>query len=264
MMPSDITGGAGVGSYIASLESVTEELSSIVMEVSLIVLKRALDLGLITGDPSHLASEIAVSAAETLTSSRADYIPSNPIEADARESLLEWYKLETASPNFSFARHRVIPLSKGLHAIISVEDYEYLSQFRWHAKWSSTNKTYYVVRNVPIHEGRKGRISEMHREVLRASKGILVDHKNHHPIDNRRENLRFANESQNSQNRRNRSDNTSGYKGVSWHQTKNKWGAYISVRNKIKHLGYFDKAEDAYKARTKAAEELHGEFACGG
>ena len=37
-------------------------------------------------------------------------------------------------------------------------------------------------------------------------------------------------------------------KGYSWNNQKNKWGARIKINQKIIHLGFFDKEEDAHNA----------------
>lgn len=50
--------------------------------------------------------------------------------------------------------------------------------------------------------------------------------------------------------------NKSGYKGVSWMKSRQKWIAYIGFKGKQITLGYFDDKEDAIKAR-KAAEEKY-------
>jgi hypothetical protein len=47
--------------------------------------------------------------------------------------------------------------------------------------------------------------------------------------------------------------NTSGYVGVSWHSTANKWGARIRVEGRYKHLGLFDKPDEAHAAYLRAA-----------
>lgn len=51
-------------------------------------------------------------------------------------------------------------------------------------------------------------------------------------------------------------NNTSGHKGVYWKKDKEKWQAYIQVHGKRIHLGYFDKIDDAIKAREEG-EELY-------
>lgn len=47
-------------------------------------------------------------------------------------------------------------------------------------------------------------------------------------------------------------NNTSGVKGVSFYPRRDKWIADICVNNKKMRLGYFDKKEDAIKARINA------------
>lgn len=50
-------------------------------------------------------------------------------------------------------------------------------------------------------------------------------------------------------------NNTSGHKGVCWDKRREKWKAYITFRGERIYLGYFDKKQDAIKARLKAEEE---------
>lgn len=53
--------------------------------------------------------------------------------------------------------------------------------------------------------------------------------------------------------------NTSGYTGVYWSASTQKWRAQISFRRKKYYLGSFDKIEDAVAAR-KRGEEMHDDF----
>lgn len=84
-------------------------------------------------------------------------------------------------------------------------------------------------------------------------------------MDNTRDNLRIATESENASNlHRLLKNNTSGYRGVSFskrHKT-NPWMARIKKDGKLKHLGYFKNAEGATQAFDKAAKDLFGDF-CG-
>ncbi len=54
-----------------------------------------------------------------------------------------------------------------------------------------------------------------------------------------------------------------GIKGVCWDKKKNKWKAYIKIENKVKHLGYFDKLDEAKRIRQEKAIEIFGEFVHG-
>lgn len=89
----------------------------------------------------------------------------------------------------------------------------------------------------------------------------LLDHANGNRTDNRLVNLREANRFENNRNRVTSQNNTSGFKGVTWHKYAKKWRAQIKAERKWRHLGYFDDAKEAYGAYCTAAKELHGEFA---
>lgn len=88
-----------------------------------------------------------------------------------------------------------------------------------------------------------------------------IDHINRVRHDNRLCNLRACTLSQNQHNRTISPNNSSGFKGVSWHKQKNRWRAYIVVNWKQKSLGLYDTAEEAHAAYCKAADALHGPFA---
>ena len=88
-----------------------------------------------------------------------------------------------------------------------------------------------------------------------------VDHRDVDKLNNRWENLRAACHSENGTNRKLFPNNTSGYKGVSWHKRMGKFQAHISKNRVDRYLGTFDDAESASEAYVKASEKYHGEFA---
>ena len=87
-----------------------------------------------------------------------------------------------------------------------------------------------------------------------------VDHININPSDDRWCNLREATPSQNSQNQNIRSDNTSGFKGVSFYKRRNKYQAALQINHKYFFLGWFDTAEEATNAYKIASLKHHKTF----
>lgn len=63
-----------------------------------------------------------------------------------------------------------------------------------------------------------------------------------------------------SQDRKLNSNNKTGVKGVCWSNQKHKYRAQITFKGKKYHLGFYDKLEDAAKARKQAEEKVFGSF----
>ena len=83
-----------------------------------------------------------------------------------------------------------------------------------------------------------------------------IDHIDINPSNNKIENLRVANHSQNSRNQNKQKNCSSKYIGVSWNKQKNKWKAQISINNKQNHLGYFINEDEAGEAYQKKYNEI--------
>lgn len=92
----------------------------------------------------------------------------------------------------------------------------------------------------------------MHRIILDAPEHMVVDHIDGNGLDNRRSNLRLVTLAGNGQNMRLKRNNTSGYRGVSWHSLTQKWKAQVMVNRKAIHLGLFGSVEDANQAAIRA------------
>jgi len=88
-----------------------------------------------------------------------------------------------------------------------------------------------------------------------------IDHIDGNSCNNRITNLRIATNTQNCYNSKRPKNNTSGYKGAYLDRRSNRWGACIRVDGQSVWLGTFDTSELAHMAYSKAAAELHGEFA---
>lgn len=107
----------------------------------------------------------------------------------------------------------------------------------------------------------KGKKIFMHRLIMKASDPtVYVDHINGNPLDNRKQNLRLASNSQNQANRQKHKNHSSKYRGVTFNRKSNKWQAGIKVNGKSIHLGLHIIEEDAAEAYRKAAEFYFGDY----
>ena len=148
---------------------------------------------------------------------------------------------------------KLIPLTQAKFAIVDAEDYEWLNQYKWHAK-KHKNTSYAETQ-------KNGKLIKMHRLITSAPPHLFVDHRDHNGLNNRRYNLRLCTNQQNVFNRRPRPGGTSKYKGVYWHKKTKKYTAAIKANGKRYYLGYFDDEIEAAVVYDIKAMELFGEFA---
>lgn len=130
---------------------------------------------------------------------------------------------------------------KGLYAIVDDDDYERLLKHSWCLD---------VGGGYPMTRYKK-KTYRMHKMVLEAPKGLYIDHINRNKLDNRKSNLRIVTNSQNMLNTGIYSNNTSGYKGVTYNKKDRRWIAQVKVNYKNIVLGRFENKEDAAKARMR-------------
>lgn len=132
-----------------------------------------------------------------------------------------------------------------------LEDYNVIKEYTWYAFMDGSTKALGAWDNE-----RQSRVL-MHQLL-----GFYeYDHEDRNELNNRKVNLRPCTKSQNRINANKRSDNTSGFTGVSYHQSDNKWWVRISVNKKETLVGRYSNKEDAIIARLKAEKEHYGEFA---
>lgn len=160
-----------------------------------------------------------------------------------------------------FFTMKQLQISGGHIAIVDDDIFEKIKNLKWTA---DVRKTGIYVKRYKESGSRSHRVREviyLHRYILGViPDGLIVDHVNRNPLDNRRSNLRVCNYSENGANSMHWKPNKNGYKGVQL-RPSGRFGAYISANKRNRCLGTFDTIEAAALAYDKAAKVRYGKFA---
>ena len=143
-----------------------------------------------------------------------------------------------------------VQFRNGAEFLIDAGDFPFVSQYSW---WLS-NKGYPATT-------AKGKKVTLHKLLIPDAQGMDIDHISGDPLDNRRANLRVCTHQQNMFNQRRRSNNTSGYTGVSYLKNTRSFEAYIMCHGIKRRVGLFHNAPEAARARDLAALQTFGEYA---
>jgi hypothetical protein len=130
-----------------------------------------------------------------------------------------------------------------------IEDYDEVSKHTW-----SFGKGYFITvingKHIPLHHFIMGIGNEQ-----------IIDHRDTHPENCCKYNLRSCTHKENTRNCSIPKNNTSGFKGVTWHKNGKKWRSFIKVDYKQIHLGLYDSKIEAARKYNEAALKYFGEFA---
>ena len=151
-----------------------------------------------------------------------------------------------------------------LHTQVDLDDFERLAGFphKWCVKYDKKNDIYYVQTSIyAINKGKK-RTEYLHDFLMNCPKGMKVDHINHNPLDNRKENLRVITNDENTKHKKGRNkNNKSGYRNVS---KQGKWWCVqlqIEGKNTILKKFPLDQLKEASIYAELKRNEIYGDFA---
>lgn len=160
------------------------------------------------------------------------------------------------------SRYSVVPLTRGLFAVIDHRDAERVGKYAWHACRRASKPHLFAAGRTINCATENPKTQLMHRFILRARKHQHVDHVNGNPLDNRRKNIRLCSRSENACNRNPNTGANHGLPLKGIRKTSNgRWQARIALLGRSYCLGRFDTPTQAAKAYNRAALKLHGAFA---
>ena len=136
--------------------------------------------------------------------------------------------------------------------LVDDDDYDNLIKIPWYL--NQGKYAYFVSGNKAVF---------MHRCIMNAPEGSVIDHIDGNGLNNQKSNLRICTQVENGANRAMNKNNKSGYKGVS-HLGRNlrkPWRANLRFNGRVKNLGNYETAELAAAAYDKAVKEHLDEHA---
>jgi len=110
--------------------------------------------------------------------------------------------------------------------------------------WGYLQGTYFPYRGICLH------LIVAKRMGLDVSK--IIDHEDRNKLNNQSYNLREATKSQNNFNSKLRNDNTTGYRGIYWHNLHQKYEVKIQINGDRINFGLFKTMTEAKEVRNKA------------
>lgn len=138
-----------------------------------------------------------------------------------------------------------ITTANGVKILADASDLDKLQKYSW-----CISKTGYPVANI------NGKVTKIGRYIMGLQDpGLVIDHINNDPLDNRRDNMRICTAAENARNKTGKQEVNSVGK------TKfGKFRARIMIGRKEVNLGHFDTYEEAVEARIEGEKKYHGQY----
>lgn len=138
---------------------------------------------------------------------------------------------------------------------IDSEDIERCKNHKWAINYNkSINNFYCICRRM------NDKKIYLHRYIMDFPENKVIDHINRNTLDNRKCNLRICTQKINNTNRSPvNKNNTSGYANIYFYKKYNKYKVAFKHNYKEIFVGYFDKLEDAKKARDNEKIRIYNE-----
>lgn len=148
-------------------------------------------------------------------------------------------------------------LANGFVALVDEDDLHWLAVHSWHANRGGNSGKQYARRTFRNEQGKQSALL-MHRAIMNAPSGVMVDHINGNTLDNRKENLRLCTHGENMQNSKVRKHSGTGVRNVRLAKS----GYYEAAvrKDKVRYRSTFSTLAKAEAWAIAKRKELHGEF----
>ena len=177
-----------------------------------------------------------------------------PIAGDRKK----WYEqpgicVRAKNPFVIDGKEVTMLMTGGRTVTIDIGDFPLAAQYRWSSDCGYPQTAIRV-------DGRQVKM-RLHRLLLDAPDGKVVDHRDGDPGNCRRTNLRICTQRENVYNTRRTSQNTTGWKGVQRHKASATYFVQIKMRGIQHRVGKFDTPEEAARGYDFLARSFFGQFA---
>jgi hypothetical protein len=145
---------------------------------------------------------------------------------------------------------------RGYDVQIDDEDFDRVMEHNWQVGCPSGRPYFFFGKR----DNGERHYTKLHRFLVNAPKGSVVDHISGNVLDNRKCNLRITDWKGNARNHGINCNNSSGYRGVHFRAPRKSWVAQIYLEGKLIRLGHFRTPQIASIVYETATKIIFGEY----